>query len=125
MMSLFLSTFLLGSGVWLALLFALVGLGCAYYLVRLVISWPAGNDRMIPVASAVEEVAKAYLHRQLVSVGLIAAVIFVILIFARGFYTSVGFLIGAACSMAAGYIGMRIAVLSNSRTAQAAMSSKH
>jgi K(+)-stimulated pyrophosphate-energized sodium pump len=125
MMSPFLSTFLLGSGVWLALLCALVGLGFAYYLVRSVISCSPGNDRMRQIASAVEEGAKAYLHRQLVSVGLIAAVIFVILIFARGFYTSIGFLVGAACSMAAGYVGMRIAVLSNSRTAQAAMTSKH
>ena len=125
MMSPFLSTFLLGSGVWLALLCALVGLGFAYYLVRSVISCSPGNDRMRQIASAVEEGAKAYLHRQLVSVGLIAAVIFVILIFARGFYTSIGFLVGAACSMTAGYIGMRIAVLSNSRTAQAAMTSKH
>jgi K(+)-stimulated pyrophosphate-energized sodium pump len=120
-----LSTFLLASGVWLALLCALVGLGFAYYLIRSVISCSPGNDRMIQIASAVEEGAKAYLNRQLVSVGLIAAVIFVILIFARGFYTSVGFLVGAVCSMAAGYIGMRVAVLSNSRTAQAAMSSKH
>ena len=125
MMSPFLSTFLLGSGVWLALLCALMGLGFAYYLVRLVISCSPGNDRMRQIASAVEEGAKAYLHRQLVSVGLIAAVIFVILIFARGFYTSIGFLLGGAYSMAAGYIGMRIAVLSNSRTAQAAMTSKH
>ena len=125
MMSPFLSTFLLGSGVWLALLCALMGLGFAYYLVRSVISCSPGNDRMRQIASAVEEGAKAYLYRQLVSVGLIAAVIFVILIFARGFYTSIGFLVGGAYSMAAGYIGMRIAVLSNSRTAQAAMTSKH
>ena len=125
MMSPFLSTFLLGSGVWLALLCALMGLGFAYYLVRSVISCSPGSDRMRQIASAVEEGAKAYLHRQLVSVGLIAAVIFVILIFARGFYTSIGFLLGGAYSMAAGYIGMRIAVLSNSRTAQAAMTSKH
>jgi K(+)-stimulated pyrophosphate-energized sodium pump len=125
MMSPLLSTFLLGSGVWLSLLCALVGLGFAYYLVRSVIACSRGNERMIQIANAVEEGAKAYLHRQLVSVGLIAAVIFVILIFARGFYTSLGFVVGAGCSMAAGYIGMRIAVLSNSRTAQAAMSSKH
>jgi K(+)-stimulated pyrophosphate-energized sodium pump len=120
-----LSTFLLGSGIWLALLCALVGLGFAYYLIRSVISCSPGNERMIQIANAVQEGAKAYLHRQLVSVGLIAAVIFVILIFARGFYTALGFLIGAACSMAAGYIGMRIAVLSNCRTAQAATNSKH
>lgn len=124
-MSPVLSTFLLGSGIWLALVCALVGLGFAYYLVRAVISCSPGNERMVQIAGAVEEGAKAYLHRQLISVGLIAAVIFVILIFFRGFYTSLGFLVGAACSLAAGYIGMRIAVLSNSRTAQAAMSSKH
>jgi K(+)-stimulated pyrophosphate-energized sodium pump len=80
---------------------------------------------MIQIANAVQEGAKAYLNRQLITVGVIAAVIFVILIFARGIYTSFGFLLGAACSMAAGYIGMRIAVISNSRTAQAATSSKH
>jgi K(+)-stimulated pyrophosphate-energized sodium pump len=120
-----LSTFLLGSGVWLALICALVGLGAAYYLVRLVISYSPGNERMLQIAGAVQEGAKAYLNRQLISVGLIAAVIFVILIFARGPYTAIGFLLGATCSMAAGYIGMRIAVLSNSRTAQAATSSTH
>jgi K(+)-stimulated pyrophosphate-energized sodium pump len=80
---------------------------------------------MLQIGSAVQEGAKAYLNRQLISVGLIAAVIFVILIFARGFYTAGGFLLGAACSMAAGYIGMRIAVLSNTRTAQAATNSTH
>ena len=120
-----LSTLLLGSGVWLALICALVGLGFAYYLVRSVLSCSRGNDRMIQIANAVQEGAKAYLNRQLITVGVIAAVIFVILIFARGIYTSFGFLLGAACSMAAGYIGMRIAVISNSRTAQAATSSKH
>ncbi len=119
-----LSTFLLGSGVWLALICALVGLGFAYYLVRSVLSCSRGNERMIQIANAVQEGAKAYLNRQLITVGMIAAVIFVILIFARGIYTSFGFLVGAACSMAAGYIGMRIAVISNSRTAQAATTSK-
>ena len=121
----FLAALLLRSGVWLALLCALVGLGFAYYLIRLVISCSPGNERMRQIAGAVQEGAKAYLNRQIASVGLIAAIIFVILIFAKGFYTSFGFLIGAACSMAAGYIGMRVAVLSNCRTAQAAMNSKH
>src|SRR5208283_1082076 len=88
------------------------------------LSCSRGNERMIQIANAVQEGAKAYLNRQLITVGMIAAVIFVILIFARGIYTSFGFLVGAACSMAAGYIGMRIAVISNSRTAQAATTSK-
>jgi K(+)-stimulated pyrophosphate-energized sodium pump len=124
MIGLSLATLLLDSGVWLALLCAIVGLGFAYYLIRSILSSSPGNDRMQQIASAIEEGAKAYLNRQIISVGLIAAVIFVLLIFAKGFYTSLGFLVGAICSLGAGYIGMRIAVLSNCRTAQAAMSSK-
>ena len=120
-----LATLLLRSGVWLALLCSLVGLGFAYYLIRWVISCPPGNERMRQIAGAVQEGAKAYLNRQIISVSMIATVIFVILIFTKGLYASFGFLIGAACSMAAGYIGMRIAVLANSRTAQAATNSKH
>ena len=80
----FLATFLLRSGVWLALLCALVGLGFAYYLIRWVISCSPGNERMLQIAGAVQEGAKAYLNRQIISVSLIAAVIFVILIFTRG-----------------------------------------
>jgi K(+)-stimulated pyrophosphate-energized sodium pump len=120
-----LATLLLSSGVWLALVCAGIGLGFAYYLIRKVIACSPGNERMIQIAGAIQEGAKAYLNRQILSVGLIAAVIFVILIFAKGFFTAFGFLIGAGCSLAAGYIGMRVAVLSNCRTAQAATISKY
>ncbi|MBV9617427.1 MAG: sodium-translocating pyrophosphatase [Ktedonobacteraceae bacterium] len=119
-----LATVLLASGVWLSLLCALIGLGFAYYLIRHVLSSSPGNEKMRQIAGAIEEGAKAYLKRQIISVGAIAILIFIILVFLRGFYTSMGFLLGAACSMAAGYVGMRIAVLSNCRTAEAATSSK-
>jgi K(+)-stimulated pyrophosphate-energized sodium pump len=119
-----LAMLLVDSSVWLALICAGIGLGFAYYLIRKVVACSPGNERMRQIASAIEEGAKAYLNRQILSIGLIAAVIFVILIFAKGFFTAFGFLIGAACSLAAGYIGMRVAVLSNCRTAQAATNSK-
>ena len=117
-------TFLLQSGVWLALLCALVGLAAAYYLIQVIIAQPSGNDRMRQIANAIQEGAKAYLNRQIRTVSIIAIIIFVLLIFVRDFYTALGFLIGAACSLAAGYIGMRVAVISNVRTAQAATSSR-
>ena len=120
-----LATLLLDFGVWLALVCAAIGLGFAYYLIRKVIAYSPGNDRMRQIAGAIQEGAKAYLNRQILSVSLIASLIFVILIFAKGIFTAVGFLIGAACSLAAGYIGMRVAVLSNCRTAQAATNSRH
>jgi K(+)-stimulated pyrophosphate-energized sodium pump len=67
------------------------------------------------IAGAIEEGAKTWLNRQLMSVSIIAVIIFLLLCFTRDFFTAFGFLIGATCSMAAGYIGMRVAVISNCR----------
>jgi len=85
---------------------------------------------MRQIAAAIEEGAKAYLHRQVVTISGIAAVIFILLLvfkdnFLHNGATSIGFLIGAVCSLAAGFIGMRIAVLANVRTAQAATRDRH
>ncbi len=121
----FLGDFLLNSGIWISLLFAAVALGCAFYLIKLILAAPAGDGRMKQVASAIEEGAKAYLNRQVVSIGIIAVIIFILTAVFKGWPTAIGFLIGAVCSLAAGFIGMRIAVLANVRTAQAASTSRH
>jgi K(+)-stimulated pyrophosphate-energized sodium pump len=117
------TSFPLGTGIWISLICALIGLGAALYLIKMIVGYSPGNDTMRRIAGAIEEGAKAYLNRQILSVSIIAVVIFFVLGFTRDFFTAFGFLIGAACSMAAGYIGMRVAVMSNSRTAQAATSS--
>jgi K(+)-stimulated pyrophosphate-energized sodium pump len=117
------TSFPLGTGIWISLVCALIGLGAALYLIRVIVGYSPGNETMRRIAGAIEEGAKAYLNRQILSVSVIAVVIFLLLGFTRDFFTAFGFLIGAACSMAAGYIGMRIAVISNCRTAQAATTS--
>lgn len=117
------TSFPLGTGIWISLVCALIGLGAALYLIRTIIGYSPGNETMRRIAGAIEEGAKAYLNRQILSVSVIAVIIFLLLGFTRDFFTAFGFLIGAVCSMAAGYIGMRIAVISNSRTAQAATTS--
>jgi K(+)-stimulated pyrophosphate-energized sodium pump len=120
-----LGSFLLSSGIWLTLFLAAIGLGCAFYLIRVIVAAPAGEGRMLEVAAAIEEGAKAYLKRQVFTIGVIAALIFLLLIYFKGWSTSLGFLLGAACSLAAGFIGMRIAVMANVRTAFAAGQSRH
>lgn len=120
-----LGAFLLSSGVTISLLLAVVGLICSFYLIRVIVKAPAGDGRMKEVASAIEEGAKAYLNRQVATIGVIAVVIFLLAVYFKGWPTAWGFLIGAACSLAAGFIGMRIAVLANVRTAQAAGTSRH
>ncbi len=111
---------LVETGIPLTLLCAGLGLIFALILIRSILKAPAGNAKMAMIAGAVQEGAKAYLNRQILTISAIALVIIIALFFLKGAPTAIGFLIGAVCSLAAGYVGMRIAVLANVRTAQAA-----
>jgi K(+)-stimulated pyrophosphate-energized sodium pump len=115
---------LLNSGVPLSMLCAVIGLVFAFFLIATVIRKSAGNERMRQISAAVQEGAKAYLNRQLVTISAIAVVIFLLLFFFRDHPTAIGFVIGAFCSLSAGFIGMRIAVIANVRTTQAASQSR-
>jgi K(+)-stimulated pyrophosphate-energized sodium pump len=81
---------------------------------------PAGDGKMTEIAEAIKTGAIAYLNRQLKSMGLAAIVLFVLIAFTLNIKTAIGFLVGAAASFLAGYIGMRVSVIANVRTAEAA-----
>ncbi len=115
---------ILTSGVKLSMVCAAVGLAFAFALIALILRRSPGNERMQEIAGAVQEGAKAYLNRQVITISAIAVVIFFLLFKFKDHPTSYGFLIGAFCSLVAGYIGMRIAVLANTRTTQAATTSR-
>jgi len=102
------------------MLCAVIGLVFAFFLIVAIMRHSAGNEKMREISAAVQEGAKAYLNRQVKTISVIAVVIFVLLFFFKDHATAVGFVIGAFCSLAAGFIGMRVAVLANVRTAQAA-----
>ena len=106
------------------MLCAVVGLVFAFFLIAVIVRSSPGNERMREISAAIQEGAKAYLKRQVVTISLIAVVIFVLLFIFKDHPTAIGFVIGAFCSLAAGYIGMRIAVLANVRAAQAASHSR-
>ncbi len=101
-------------------LVGIAGVIFAIALAQSVKSAPAGNEKMQEIASAIREGAIAYLNRQLKSVAITGGIIFVIIFYGLGTYPAFGFLLGAAASYLAGYIGMRVSVIANVRTAEAA-----
>ena len=101
-------------------LVGVVGVLVAVILASIVKSAPAGDEKMQEIANAIKEGAIAYLNRQMKSMGIAGIIIFVILLVAMDVKTAIGFLIGAVASFIAGYIGMRVSVIANVRTAEAA-----
>jgi len=101
-------------------LVGIAGVIFAIIVAVMVKSAPAGDQKMTDIADAIKTGAIAYLNRQLKSMGIAGIVLFVIIAFSLGFTTALGFLVGAIASFAAGYIGMRVSVIANVRTAEAA-----
>ena len=119
------STLFAEHAVLIALVCGVITVLYGVILTRWVLSKPAGDDKMREIASAIQEGASAYLSRPYRPVAIVAAVLFLVLLFVPdlgGWKVAVGFLIGAVLSAAAGFIGMNVAVRANVRTAEAAKS---
>src|SRR2546429_574719 len=108
--------------VLLGLVGAGVAVGYGLYLTWWLLQQPMGNERMQEISRAVQEGAAAYLKKQYTTIAIVAVVPFILIgVYHKlGWGTAIGFLIGATLSAAAGFIGMNVAVRSNSRTAEAA-----
>src|SRR5438552_8788867 len=98
---------ILQSGVRLSLICAVVGLGCAFVLIAVILRASPGNERMRQISGAVQEGTNVSLYRQVKTISVIAVVIFVLLFFFKDHSTAFGILLVTFCSLEAGYIGMR------------------
>ncbi len=97
-----------------------IGLLFVIYLVQYVMKKDPGDDRIQELSGAIYEGAMAFLRREYKVVLVFIAVLFVVLLFAINTHTAIAFLVGAATSVSAGYVGMKIATAANGRTTQAA-----
>src|SRR5919201_2164815 len=110
------------SQVLLAIAGGAVAVVFAIALTALVLRQSPGNARMREIAAAIQEGASAYLNRQYMVIGILGVIIAVILGFAISWTTAALYVVGAALSAAAGYVGMNVSVRTNLRTAEAARS---
>ena len=124
---------------WIIPIAGLAAVAFAAFLARDVLRRDTGTDAMREVAGTIHEGAVAFIRRQYTTIGLLAlagaVVIGLVIFFVEtkdvadvpslagapiAIMTAVAFLVGAACSMASGIIGMFVAVRANVRTAAAA-----
>jgi len=112
----------------------------AVYLARYVLRHDMGTDKMQEISNAIKEGAEAFLSRQNRTIILfstvLAVLIFLLYAFVRtpspadpvppvqmAFWTTLSFVLGALCSVIAGYVGMWVSIRANIRTAAAVRSS--
>jgi len=106
----------------------LVAVGLAGYLYKYVIRQESGTKKMVEIANAIKEGAKAYLRRQNMTLAvfvLIMAVVLGALYSLRenvhfGASMAIAYVFGSLCTSFAAYVGMMAAVEANVRTANAA-----
>ncbi|MGD8238272.1 MAG: sodium-translocating pyrophosphatase [Armatimonadota bacterium] len=116
--------------LWGVLASAAIGFFYAMFLRRQVLARPQGTEKMIEVATLIQQGANAYLVRQFRTIALLVVILGVGLVIsgvAKGPAIAAGrgiaFLAGCFGSAVTGYMGMWLAVRGNVRCAQAARTS--
>ena len=118
-----------------------LALGFAGWLAKWVVARDTGSDSMRKISDAIKEGAEAFLRRQNRTI-LVLSVVFALILFLgyglirehRAFdpvssslqlavWITVSFMLGALCSVLAGYVGMWVSIRANIRTAAAALGS--
>ena len=108
--------------LFIPIVVSVLSLVFAYFLIKEINRASSGSGRMIEISQAIKEGAMAFLKRQYKACGLVAAVIFLILLLFLGSGIAFGFLVGAVASGLAGYLGMVVSTKANVKVAEAAKS---
>ena len=114
---------------------SLLGLAAAYLMARWVLKKDTGTELMNAISGAIKEGAEAFLKRQYKTIGVLVIIFMAVIFVGYGlirahrdfdpigtslsfaFWVALSFLLGAICSLIAGYIGMWISIRAHIRTA--------
>lgn len=98
----------------------LAGLVFALGLYFIIKKHPSGSEVMQEIAKAIHSGAMVFLKREYINITVFVMIVFLVLWKLFSIYTSLAFLSGAACSMLAGFIGMKGSTRASVRTTHAA-----
>ncbi len=111
------------SSIWVALVCSMFGLIFVWYTARNVLRADPGDQKVRSISRMIQRGSMTFLKREYGWISIFVAVLAVIIFFTIAKKTAFAFVVGAGCSILAGYIGMRVATSANGRTAQAASKS--
>ena len=106
--------------LYVPILTGIIAIVVVYLIARGILKKDAGNDRMKEISGYIEEGAMAFLKKEYSYLAVFIIVVALAILIFLNIKTASAFVVGALFSIAAGFVGMRIAVKSNVRTAQAA-----
>ncbi|MBM4276857.1 MAG: sodium-translocating pyrophosphatase, partial [Deltaproteobacteria bacterium] len=115
--------------VWIGVagLTGIIALIFVVFTAKKVMRQDPGTPQMVAISDAVHEGAMAFLKREYRAICIFAAIVAILLAIGlkgQGWHfsilTAISYLVGAACSLVAGYVGLSIATRANTRTAQGA-----
>ena len=101
-------------------LFGVIGLVVAMIIYGLVKTYDPGEDKVRKIGDQIHLGAMVFMRREYTMLAGFSAVLLVLLYLALGVETAIAFLVGAAASASAGWIGMYTATQANVRTTTAA-----
>jgi len=113
----------MGNIVWIPVL-GLLGMVFALGTYLLLLKADEGNQRMREIAGEIHNGAMVFLKREYQIILIFMAVVFAVISWFISVYTGFAFLLGAFCSMLAGFFGMEAATRSSGRACQGAIKGK-
>lgn len=106
--------------LYVPILIGIIAIVVVYFIVQGILKKNSGNDRMKEISGYIEEGAMAFLRKEYSYLAIFVIVVTLAILIFLNVQTAVAFIVGALFSIISGFVGMRIAVKSNVRTAEAA-----
>ncbi|MBN2407322.1 MAG: sodium-translocating pyrophosphatase [Elusimicrobia bacterium] len=111
------------SSLWIALFCGVLGLIFVGITARGILKSDPGSQKMRTISRMIQKGAMAFLRREYNWIFIFVVILASVIFFTIAKKAAFAFVVGAGCSILAGYIGMRVATSANGRTAQAASES--